>query len=538
MARTKQTARKCPYPNTTTPRTFNISALHKKPLTKWKTKAKYIFCIRLNCHVNSVLTDPRSSPEKRQKAFEWQQLIKDNLTLNEWYAVEHISFDAATTTTTQTTKPAKKQKRMDSSSSSSSSSDDEELSPRGEGGFPGDTSTTTTSKRKRKESGEAGRGVPMFLKKAMQKIDYVDDQIEAGDGRLLQQPNNTIYTPVRSFLHISLMEAEQSLELHPWAQILHWFDTSCNFSAKYGIGGFYDYIESAFTPMQRVDAPLFSLQLVYNASARSSTFSLPYIMLTSKCTGMTTRFFPYSGENIPLTFQNANMSNRLYSLVCSTDSESELSELKDAISKLEHTSSVPNSDNNDAELEAATLQFKSTLKQVGYGGYMTENGLIYMPVYSNTKFNKIKRDKQVLDNHPWMKFLVWYTNFLKGENADDDDNETLLIRLKEDPFNLLQRLDADLYSVQFVYNMDSSKELSCVPYVLVTDKTRGCVYYFYIYGDGECIEDNAGKSIHFFQQAVDPKRIKADATDDDDNETKKINAEFHKLCNLIRKIES
>jgi len=371
--------------------------------------------------------------------------------------------------------------------------------------------------------------------KAKEMIDYIDYSFQ-------KNHRKRIYTPIRSFLHLELIKANGTLHLHPWAQILEWINGQ--FKSFDTVSLKDDYLNSAFTPMQRMDMPLYSLQLIYKVDSQiRHSVSAPYIMLTSKCApfGLTRRFFPYKGNVLPLELDTLPLLDESITTtrskfdLCVEDPDKEIDKLKDTINVLETCCEYEKRLSFD-DIEILRKQnqdeFKKIVETLGYGGYMTENGLIYMPIYSFEKFEEIKYNKneKVLKSYPWMQFLILY--FESHPDFEYNDGEL---------FTPLQRLDTQLYSVQFVYQIDYGSEPSHVPYVLVTDKHSGRVYFFFLYGNGECIQEDTGKSIHLFQAAIIERPSSSSSSSSSSNssaqEEKEMGDQFHDLYDLITTIE-
>jgi len=109
-----------------------------------------------------------------------------------------------------------------------------------------------------------------------------------------------ICTPVCTYASIGLMQSTGILSKHPWACFLQLFRHSIAKDSIEAEGEILYGYQKVFSPMQRLDMPLYTIQFVYNAPSERDF--IPYVMLTLKFTGMVSYYFLYGDyHNVSLT---------------------------------------------------------------------------------------------------------------------------------------------------------------------------------------------------------------------------------------------
>jgi len=272
-----------------------------------------------------------------------------------------------------------------------------------------------------------------------------------------------IITPIRSFLHLILIKEKGKMQKHPWANFLFWWLNT------------YQHAKNPyFTAQQHMDTPKYSMQFIYKLSYYKEGFA-PYVMVTSKFDGCTSRFFIYDGEYTAIQPETNELKYKLQSPPSSLQShitpKTEFKRLCEYIQALEES--------REEDIVTKPITLQNTKDR--HIESMLSNGLVCMPVLSLTDF-------EFLENFRSYKFpipFVW-----RKVISNLRDNSYTINEL----FSPLQRLDEKLRncSIQFVYRTD---EVNAIPYVLFTKKINGEVCYYFLYGTGQiCNNDGSNSS--------------------------------------------
>ena len=99
------------------------------------------------------------------------------------------------------------------------------------------------------------------LKEGFERADYDENTVYVGDN------DELIATPLRSRVHVHLLELEDRLKDHPWAQFIYWFCTVHPLTKEAE--------NSIFTEDQKLERAAYSVQFVYATSK-------PYVLLEEK----------------------------------------------------------------------------------------------------------------------------------------------------------------------------------------------------------------------------------------------------------------
>ena len=279
--------------------------------------------------------------------------------------------------------------------------------------------------------------------------------------------DDLIFTPVRSFLHIDLLKCNNHLNFkkHPWARFITWFCGHIPCPAK--------VISAVFSPMQCIhdtagqSLPFF-IQFVYTLQYKYAGF-VPYVLLTDKRTGASTRFFIYGGpKEIPVNpppppiveDEEHDISHQQPAF----DPELELERLQEAVTTL-----AKKMVNTPTERESFYEHVKKSRIQDYAQYHSMGSGLLCTPVCSMHKL-EIMEKRNMLAKHPWGRFIrycLFSPNFQR-------DNASV--------FSPLQYINMKHCTIQFIYDFPDVNELHQQPYIMLTNKNDGQVMYYFLYG--------------------------------------------------------
>ena len=284
-----------------------------------------------------------------------------------------------------------------------------------------------------------------------------------------------IKTPVRSFLHLMLMDEKGELSMHPWAAFLVWYEQE--YTPKYGNDAIRESIHTAFDQIQRINTPLYSIQFVYNFLNQGEAFvsAPPYVMVTSNYDGTTARFFIYDGNYFaikPATVLSDDAEAPATADVeaPATTADKELLKLHKFISNLELASS---SKGKKKTAEKRKFDASDDIYDIiaAYKECMLSNGLVCMPILS-------LQDLSFLSTSFDFDFRFQWADFL-GELVRADST---MISSDSPFFSPLQFMNLSKCCIQLVYKIFN--DIIPIPYVIFTNKLTGAVSYYFLYGSG------------------------------------------------------